>query len=488
MNSGDLVMQIARTLTDMVQCKPDISPSCITRNWIYRGRMLDPIFLRPRTRYISRNRGNSLDPIGGRQFFAKNLLTAIAFVLGPRETIFRETNSSLPVNAGWNTCCAVVSHARRSIDTSIVSQSRVQLIQCQCKSRLQIANLGINNAFLIKSTRFTSAILSRHRDSSAANQERVIGRYSKIPLAVYAHQNKAVLMKQNGLIRPQIREITATSVSIDSIDTNLIQKLFDCHLHFRKCTLTVEYIAVLRVATLIFGENKVAGKTTISAIHGLKLIIYAQTTLIWNSTAQFCNARSNFDKCHYISCIRAEFAAKHIKAPLSFITRWRMESDFGSWQSPDISRSHLYRGTFPWTPPTAIYRADTVLGCASLQIPGPWFNIKMSYQYRKSHCGIRQSYDRLISTMGFPILVRHLYIESGPEYSSSASEGLPRSLPVKAEISTRSSEINFHSHPVCNMKTNQTRTEKIYNKMLQFMRESPFQVKRFCQQLCYFVS
>ena len=40
------------------------------------------------------------------------------------------------------------SHARQSIDTSIVSQSKVQLIQCQCKSRLQIANLGINNAFL----------------------------------------------------------------------------------------------------------------------------------------------------------------------------------------------------------------------------------------------------------------------------------------------------------------------------------------------------
>ena len=40
------------------------------------------------------------------------------------------------------------SHARQSIDTSIVSQSNVQLIHCQCKSRLQIANLGINNAFL----------------------------------------------------------------------------------------------------------------------------------------------------------------------------------------------------------------------------------------------------------------------------------------------------------------------------------------------------
>ena len=84
---------------------------------------------------------------------------------------------------------------------------------------------------------FTSTILSRHWDSSAANQERVIGRYSKIPLAVYAHQNKAILMMQNGLIRPQIREITATSGSIDSIDTNLIQKQLDCHLNFWKFTL-----------------------------------------------------------------------------------------------------------------------------------------------------------------------------------------------------------------------------------------------------------
>ena len=39
--------------------------------------------------------------------FPRNLLTVIALVLGPRETIFRETNSSLPVNVGWNTCCAV---------------------------------------------------------------------------------------------------------------------------------------------------------------------------------------------------------------------------------------------------------------------------------------------------------------------------------------------------------------------------------------------
>ena len=39
-----------------------------------------------------------------------------------------------------------------------------------------------------------------------------------------------------------------------------------------------------------------------------------------------------------------------------------MEPDLGSWQLPDISRSHLYRGTIAWTPPTAIYRAYTVYG------------------------------------------------------------------------------------------------------------------------------
>ena len=37
-----------------------------------------------------------------------------------------------------------------------------------------------------------------------------------------------------------------------------------------------------------------------------------------------------------------------------------MEPDLGSWQSPDILRSYLYRGTIAWTPTTAIYRAYTV--------------------------------------------------------------------------------------------------------------------------------
>ena len=56
----------------LLQCKPDISRSCISRNWIYRGRMLDPIFWHPRARYFSWNRCNTLDPISGRQFFAKS--------------------------------------------------------------------------------------------------------------------------------------------------------------------------------------------------------------------------------------------------------------------------------------------------------------------------------------------------------------------------------------------------------------------------------
>ena len=54
-------------------------------------------------------------------------------------------------NAGGNTCCAMASHGRQIIDTFIVSQSRVLLIRCPCKSVPQTANQGKTNAFLIKS-------------------------------------------------------------------------------------------------------------------------------------------------------------------------------------------------------------------------------------------------------------------------------------------------------------------------------------------------
>ena len=71
-NPAHSKQQWCHGFVNSLQCKPDISRSRISRNWIYRGRMLDPIFVRPRARNFLRNRGNSLDPIRGRQFFAKS--------------------------------------------------------------------------------------------------------------------------------------------------------------------------------------------------------------------------------------------------------------------------------------------------------------------------------------------------------------------------------------------------------------------------------
>ena len=119
---------------------------------------------RPRARYFSRNLGNSLHSIRGRQFFAKSAhLDSLCSC--SLETIFRQINSSLPVNAGWNTCCGMGSHARRSIDTFIVSQSRVQLIQSHssvnvnrdCKPLILVLT-----TLLIKSSRFDHAVYIRH--------------------------------------------------------------------------------------------------------------------------------------------------------------------------------------------------------------------------------------------------------------------------------------------------------------------------------------
>ena len=99
------------TLVLVIQCKPDISRSCISRNWIYRGCMLDPIFFgppisrilqtqRPRAWYFSRNRGNSLHSIAGDNF-SWNLLTAIAFVpVCWRQFFAKSTQAYLSMRAG----------------------------------------------------------------------------------------------------------------------------------------------------------------------------------------------------------------------------------------------------------------------------------------------------------------------------------------------------------------------------------------------------
>ena len=60
--------------------------------------------------------------------------------------------------------------------------------------------------------------------------------------------------------------------------------------------------------------------------------------------------------------------------------------DFGSWQTPDISCSHLYRGIIAWTPPTAIYREYTVLETMIYSWFSPqWFIIYHKIASRTSY-------------------------------------------------------------------------------------------------------
>ena len=101
----------------------------------------------PRARYFLRNRGNSLHSIRGRQF-ARNLLTAIAFVpVRWRKFFAKSTRAYLSMRAGTHAVRWAAMLGGALTPSSIVSQSRVHLIQCQCKSRLQTTNLGINNTF-----------------------------------------------------------------------------------------------------------------------------------------------------------------------------------------------------------------------------------------------------------------------------------------------------------------------------------------------------
>ena len=90
---------------------------------------------------------------------------------------------------------------------------------------------------------------------------------------------------------------------------------------------------------------------------GLNIVLRSFVTQRWISM-----------KYHTTLCLHAEFVATHAKPPLSLISRWNKEHGVDFRQPPDISRSHLYRGTFPWTPTTAIYRAYTVYVFTDLKI------------------------------------------------------------------------------------------------------------------------
>ena len=160
-------------------------------------------------------------------------------------------------------------------------------------------------------------------------------------------------------IRPQIREITATSGSNDSINTDVIQETLDCHLNFWKCTMRVEYIAVLRVASLLKTKWRVGQRST-------------QNT--WLLVAYLCTDGFNLEILPRGFVMQSQilinviiFVAYVLNLPLNTQRPYhrsqpagKLGLNFGSWQSPDISRSQLYRATIAWTPPTAMYREYTV--------------------------------------------------------------------------------------------------------------------------------
>ena len=95
----------------LLQCKPDISRSCISRNWIYRGRMLDPIFLptdfanfadvAPKSAIFFREIAVTPCIQFAGDNFSLNLLTAIAFVpVRWRQFFAKSTRAYLSMRAG----------------------------------------------------------------------------------------------------------------------------------------------------------------------------------------------------------------------------------------------------------------------------------------------------------------------------------------------------------------------------------------------------
>ena len=101
------------------------------------------------------------------------------------------------------------------------------------------------------------------------------------------------------------------------------------------------------------------------------------------------SATSTFDKWHDIRCLRAEFTAKHGKAPSSLTTRWWMEPGWAHDSRP-------------------IYLALTYIVVPLLGPHQPQYIGLTLYKHKTV---IRPSY--LI--MRIPIQVRHhLYIESAP--------------------------------------------------------------------------
>ena len=100
-----------REVRNSIQCKPDISRLCISRNWIYHCRMLDPIFLptdfanfadvAPKSAIFFREIAVTPCIQFAGDNFSRNLLTAIAFVpVRWRQFFAKSTRAYLSMRAG----------------------------------------------------------------------------------------------------------------------------------------------------------------------------------------------------------------------------------------------------------------------------------------------------------------------------------------------------------------------------------------------------
>ena len=149
--------------------------------------------------------------------FSRNLLTADAFdparrrqfstKSGPRNLLW--ANLAYLWNAGGNTCCAMASHGRRIIDTSIVSQSKVLLIRCPCKSVPQTANQGKTNAFLIKSSLKTCWHPPFCEDGQVRSKSSTSACLVDIPLVAMHTKMRIISWRKTVQIRSPNREIIA---------------------------------------------------------------------------------------------------------------------------------------------------------------------------------------------------------------------------------------------------------------------------------------
>ena len=69
------------------------------------------------------------------------------------------------------------------------------------------------------------------------------------------------------------------------------------------------------------------------------------------------------------------------------------------------------------TPSNKAFTGPGIITDIPIEVHAP-FKIRVYYKFRKSYCGVKiTSYDRTLTTMGFSVSAKLIYIESGPSLS-----------------------------------------------------------------------